>query len=141
MRASLVAMLVSIDGVLAVSRADGTDQAGDNSVCFCVRVVLAICSVIGLISITTAEPERRCVMDRHCAAGEARICETMKERANSALGLVEKLLKRDIRDKLPCLKAPSSAPEAAKPVAVDPLPRRLDGPTHARRLAAVVFAG
>lgn len=103
---SLTLLVIGFTGSLAVRREIAEPSSAQAVITHVGSYVLVIAIVFGLASIWTTQVERRTLTERLCDAGAERISDGIKEQGNKALDLAERLLKRDLREKLPCRKAP-----------------------------------
>lgn len=67
--------------------------------------VLAFAVVIGALSAWSAQSERKTLQEKLCAELENQIDPIWKNKGERALKFGERLLRRDLRSKLPCLRS------------------------------------
>ncbi len=103
---SLALLVTGVCGAIAVGRV--TDGPGTHSgiITYLASYGLVIAILLGAASIWTTQTERRSLTERLCEAGAERVSEAVKDPGNKALDLAERLLHRDLREKLPCNKVP-----------------------------------
>ncbi len=65
-------------------------------------VVVVVLLVVGLVSMSTAQTERKSLRQQLCDSAAAKVDQKWKDRGRKALDLSERLFKRDLSEKLPC---------------------------------------
>lgn len=74
----------------------------DSGLLVVLSYVIAICIVLGGISIWSSQQKRVTLREQMCIELNERVKPDWKERGSKALDWSEKLLNRDLRSKLPC---------------------------------------
>lgn len=65
-------------------------------------IVVGVILIVGVISVSTAQTERKSLRERLCDSAAAKVDQKWKDRGKKALDLSERLFKRDLSEKLPC---------------------------------------